>query len=105
MKDKIGIVEQQYPEGHYIGLGLGIGIPLGMPIGMAMGNIALGPAMGVPIGIAIGLAMEAKATEEGKIRPLTNEEKKRKKTVLWSALGLGLFMSFIGILTYFNLGW
>ena len=91
----------KYPEGHFIAIGIAIGIPLGLPLGLAMGNIALGPGLGLPIGVAIGLAMEEKYKREGRIRPLTKEEKKRQK--LGAAIGIGLLgiLMLIGIMFFF----
>jgi len=44
-----------------------------------MGLIGIGPAIGVAFGLALGSSIEAKYKKEGKIRLLTEEEKKRKK--------------------------
>jgi len=77
---------KKYPKGHFVGMWMGIGTAifsgLGIPVSIATGNIGLigiGPALGVAFGLAIGSSIEAKYKKEGKIRPLTEEEKKRKK--------------------------
>ena len=77
---------KKYPEGHFVGMWMGIGIAIftgvGVPVAFATGNpglLGIGPALGVSIGLAIGSGIEAKYKKEGKIRPLTEEEKKRRK--------------------------
>lgn len=76
----------QYPEGHFVRKWMAICIALfsgfGIPISIATGNhafIGIGPALGISIGLSIGSSIEAKHRQEGKIIPLTEEEKKRKK--------------------------
>lgn len=75
-----------YPEGHFVGMWMGIGVAifsgLGIPLSIATGNtglIGIGPAIGIAFGLAIGSSIEAKYKKKGKIRSLTEEEKKRKK--------------------------
>jgi predicted nucleic acid-binding Zn ribbon protein len=77
---------KKYPEGHFIGMWIGIGIAIfsgiGIPLSIATDNpglIAIGPAIGVSIGVAIGSSIETKNKKEGKIRPLTEDEKKSRK--------------------------
>jgi len=79
----------KYPEGHY----MAIGIAIGVAIGLALDNLAIG----IGVGAGIGIAMEAKAKKEGKIRPMTKEEKGRQK---WFLL-IGLLMFILGIIAYF----
>jgi len=88
----------KYPEGHFVGQWMGIGIALGagigVPIGLAIGNpgfFGIGLPIGLAIGSAIGAAKEKKAKEEGRIRPLTEQEKKRKKNAIF--VGIGLLIS------------
>ena len=69
----------KYPEGYFLSMGIALGLPLGFPIGLAMDNIALGPGFGMAIGVAIGAALESKYKKQGKIRPLTKQEKKNRK--------------------------
>jgi hypothetical protein len=91
----------KYPERHFMGQGIAIGIGIGVAIGVALGNIALGPAIGVAIGVAIGSAMEEKAKKEGKIRPMSPEEKEKQKKRIWFGLGLGLMLFIIGAVVFF----
>jgi len=81
--------ENIYPEGHFLGLWMGIGDP---------GFIGIGPAIGISFGLAIGQAIENKHKQEGKIRPLTESEiKRRKKTItagiIILAFGVLMFIS------------
>lgn len=51
-----------YPEGHFVWMWMGIG-----------------SAIGVAIGLAVGSSIEARYQQEGKIRPLSEKEKRRQK--------------------------
>lgn len=89
--------QKQYPEGHFLGVGIAIGMLIFSGVGVALstsldnpGLIGIGPAIGVAIGVAIGQAMEDKAKKEGKVRPLTPKEKKRQKLLSWIGLGIAL---------------
>jgi len=76
----------KYPEGHFVWMWMGIGIAIfsgiGIPLSIVsenLGFMGIGPAIGVAIGLAVGSSIEAKYKKEGKIRPLSEKEKKRKK--------------------------
>jgi len=98
---------KKYPEGHFVVMWMGIGIAifsgLGIPLAIVTENfglIGIGPAMGAAFGVVIGQSVEAKYKKEGKIRPLTEEERKRKQigvtvgliVLLFLALSAFLFM-------------
>lgn len=94
---------KKYPEGHFVGMWMGIGIAifsgLGIPLSIATGNnglIGIRPALGVSFGLAIGSSIEAKHKEKGEIRPLTEEEKKRKKTEIIA----GIVILSLGVLSF-----
>ena len=77
---------KKYPEGRFIGMWMGIGIAIfsgiGIPLSIVSENpgfIGIGPAIGVAFGLAVGSSIEARYQKEGKIRPLSEKEKKRKK--------------------------
>lgn len=94
--------KEKYPEGHFIGMWMGIGIAIYTGVGVALssatknpGLLGIGPAIGVAFGLAVGQAIEAKYKKEGKIRPLTEDEKRKKKRLVWVGLvvlGLGVFV-------------
>ena len=100
----MGNNEKKYPEGHFLGMWMAIGIAifsgLGIPLSFVTKNpglIGIGPAIGVAFGLAIGQSIENKYKLEGKIRPLTESEQKRKKMVVLAgiailALGVLLFV-------------
>lgn len=82
MDDKL----KKYPEGQLVGMWMAIGIAifsgLGIPISIVTNNfgfIAIGPALGVSFGLAIGQSIENRYKKEGRLRPLTESEQKRKK--------------------------
>ena len=77
---------KKYPEGHFVGMWMGAGIAIfsgiGIPLSIVSENpglIGIGPAIGVAFGLAVGSSIEARYQKEGKIRPLSEKEKKRKK--------------------------
>lgn len=93
----------KYPEGHFVSMWMGIGIAIlagiGIPLSIVTHNyglIGIGPALGVAFGLSIGQAIENKYKKENKIRPLTEEEKKRKKIAVLA--GLALFT--LGIMVF-----
>lgn len=102
--------EKKYPEGHFIGMWMGIGIAIfsgiGVPISIATNNhafIGIGPALGVAFGLSIGQGIENKYKKEGKIRPLTKEEKKNKKIAVIIGVVLLLILALLGAV-FFILG-
>ena len=100
--------DKKYPEGHFVGMWMGIGIAIfsgiGIPLSIATENpgfIGIGPALGLAFGLAIGTSIESKYKKEGKIRPLTKDENKKKKMyvstgiiglILLSTIGLAIFL-------------
>jgi hypothetical protein len=89
---------EKYPEGHFVGLWTGLGIAIfsgiGIPLSIISDNLAfigIGPAMGTAIGVAIGQALEEKYQREGKIRPLTEAEKKRKRIAIAAGVSILVF--------------
>ncbi len=94
---------KKYPEGHFVGMWMGIGTAifsgLGIPLSIATGNaglIGIGPALGVAFGLAIGSSIEAKYKKEEKIRPLTEQEKKRRKIGIIA----GIVILSLGVLSF-----
>lgn len=85
-KNSEGGENKKYPEGHFTGMWMIIGIAifsgLGIPLSIVTENpglIGIGPALGVAFGLSIGAGIESKMKKEGKIRPLSKEEKKKRK--------------------------
>ena len=94
---------KKYAEGHFVGMWMGIGTAifsgLGIPLSIATGNtglIGIGPGLGVAFGLAVGSSIEAKHKKEGKIRPLTEEEKKRRKMGIIA----GIVVLSLGVLSF-----
>ena len=99
MNEKI----EKYPEGHFIGRWMCIGIliisGIGIPFGIITHNYIfayIGPAIGVAFGMIIGQSIENKYKQEGRIRPLTEKEQKRKK----NAVIAGTFIFTLGVFVY-----
>jgi hypothetical protein len=98
---------KKYPEGHFLGLWMGIGIAifsgLGIPLAIVTENpglIGIGPAVGVSFGLAIGVGVESKYKKEGKIRPLTDEEKKKRKMLVTTGILILTALSIIGLVIF-----
>ncbi|MDD2666484.1 MAG: hypothetical protein PHD13_05710 [Methanocellales archaeon] len=99
-----GRKNKTYPEGHFVGMWMGIGIAIftgiGVPLSFALENpglIGIGPALGVAFGLALGQSIEDKYRKEGKIRPLTKDEKHKKEMLVTAGIavcmiGLALFL-------------
>ena len=95
--------DKKYPEGHFLGMWMGIGIAIfsgiGIPVSIATENpgfIGVGPALGVAFGLAIGQSIENKYKENGRIRPLTESEQKRKKKTVF----VGVAILTLGVLIF-----
>jgi len=104
MDDKV----KKYPEGHFVGMWMGIFIAIfsgfGIPLSVATENygfIGIGPALGVAIGLSIGQSIEHKYKQEGRIRPLTETEQKRKKNAVFVGIAALILGILIFILLYF----
>lgn len=96
MKNNFDINEDKFPEGHFVGVWMGIGMAVCSGLGVTIcvitdnfGLIGVGPALGVAIGLSIGQSIENKYNKVGRIRPLTEPEKRKQKIVL--AVGIALF--------------
>jgi hypothetical protein len=100
-------INKKYPEGHFVGMWMVIGIAIFSVIGIPLsiitensGFIGIGPALGVGFGLAIGSSIEAKYKKEGKIRPLTKDEKKKRKTLVTIGIVILTVGSIIGFLVF-----
>ena len=94
---------ETYPEGHFVGMWMGIGIAIfsgvGIPlciVSRMLGLIGIGPALGVAFRLALGQSIEAKYRKEGKIIPLTEDEKKKRKKLV----AAGIFLLILGLLIF-----
>jgi predicted MFS family arabinose efflux permease len=94
---------ERHPEGHFVGMwmaiGVAIGAAIGIPLGFAIGNpglFGIGLPVGLALGLSIGSAIEAKYKKEGKLRPLTEEEKRNRK----SGVVIGMALLLIGVGTF-----
>ncbi len=99
--------QKKFPEGHFVGMWIGIGMAIfsgiGVPISIALDNsglIGIGPAIGIAFGAGIGASIEAKKREEGLIRPLTEDEKIKRKRLKNIGLGI-LIIGFLALLIIF----
>ncbi len=99
--------DKKYPEGHFVGIGIGIGMAMFSGVGVALsvalespGLIGIGPALGVGAGVAIGKSIEEKKRKEGKIRPLTDNEKLNRKWLMIAGGGL-LVVGFLVLLALY----
>jgi hypothetical protein len=95
--------KEKYPEGHFVGMWMGIGVAIfagiGVPLSIALkvpGLIGIGPALGIAFGLSLGQSIESKYKKEGKIRPLTEDEKKKRKMLVIA----GISVLILGVLIF-----
>lgn len=85
--------EGKHPQGYWVSAGISIGAGFGVALGLVFDNLALGIAIGAAFGVAIGAALEQQ--KKDKIRPLTEQEKKRQR--LGILIGLAMLLLLIGL--------
>ena len=103
MKNNLDKNEKKFPKGHFVGMWMVIGIAifsgLGVPLSIITDNfgfIGIGPAIGVAFGLSIGQSIENKYNKEGRIRPLTETENRRRKI----AIIIGIALLTLGVLVF-----
>ncbi len=96
------------PVGHYKSLGVTIGFAIcagiGIPLSIILDNMSLigiGAIVGVLLGSIIGESFEKKHAAAGNIRPMTEEEIKKKKNQIMILMIAGA-LGFV-VLMYFQL--
>ena len=101
--------DKKYPEDYFLGMWMAIGVAIFsgfvIPLSIATKNYAfvgMGPALGVAFGLSIGQAIENKYKKENRIRPLTEEEKKRKKLAVIAGLALLTLGVLVFLWRYFS---
>jgi hypothetical protein len=94
---------KKYTEGHFVGMWIGICIAIfsgfGIPLSIVTKNygfIGIGPAIGIAVGVAIGQSIENRYKQEGKIRPPSEPEIKRKKNTVIT----GIIILIFGVLAF-----
>ena len=100
--------DKNYPEGHFVGMWIAICIVIFSGFGIALSNatenpgfIGIGPTIGVAVGVAIGKSIENKYKQEGRIRPLSKSELKRKKNAFIAAICALTFLVVLFVLLRF----
>jgi uncharacterized membrane protein YidH (DUF202 family) len=78
---------KQYPEGFFVSFGLALGMVAGLLFSVILHNPDFF-VIGLPVGLALGAAVELKYRKEGRIRPLTPEETKRRTIMVIAAVAL-----------------
>ena len=84
---------KQYPEGHFKWKGMAVGMPFGIPIGLAIGGpafLGVGVCAGMCLGLAAGSAVESKYRSDGRVRPMTEEERRRKRLGIVGGICVGV---------------
>ena len=101
---------EKFPEGHFVGMWMGIAIAIftgvGVPLSIATGNpglIGIGPAIGVAFGLSVGSAIEAKHKKEGKIRPLTEDEREKRKKAVTLGFVILIALAVLGFVIFLKL--
>jgi len=93
----------KYPKGHFVIMWMGIGGAIFAGLGTTLsaltenfGLIGIGPAIGIAFGLSIGQSIENKYNKEGRIRPLTEAEKRKRKNVIL----LGVALLSLGVIVF-----
>lgn len=96
-------MQEKYPEGHFVNMWISIGIVIFSGLGVLLVIITqnhtffvIVPVLGVAFGLAIGQVIENKYKKEGKIRPLTEDEKKLKKMTI----SAGIVLLILGVIVF-----
>jgi drug/metabolite transporter (DMT)-like permease len=94
--------KRKHPKGYWMAVGIGVGVAIGVAMGPIFENIGVGIAIGVAIGSGLGASLERKNRDD--IRPLTEQERKRRKWV--AAIGITLvgILVLALIIAYFLMG-
>jgi hypothetical protein len=92
--------EKKYPEGYWMGVGLSIGVAIGVALGPLFDNIGIGIAIGIAIGSGIGASLEQRYKDN--IRPLTEQENKRRRWAVIIGLLILLASVIATILLWFS---
>lgn len=91
--------EKKYPKGYWMGVGISIGIAIGVALGPIFDNFGVGIGIGVAIGSGIGASLEQKNKDN--IRPLTEQEKVRRKRGITIGLAVAAILAVLLIIVYF----
>jgi zinc transporter ZupT len=78
--------ERRHSKGYWMSIGISLGVAMGAALGMTLDNLGAGIGIGVAIGAGIGAALEQKNKDN--IRPLTEQENRRRR---WAVI-LGLLI-------------
>jgi hypothetical protein len=92
--------EKKYPKGYWMGVGLSIGVAIGVALGPLFDNIGIGIAIGIAIGSGIGASLEQRYKDN--IRPLTEQENKRRRWAVIIGLLILLASVIATILLWFS---
>jgi hypothetical protein len=103
----MAVKNRKYAEGHFVGMWMAICIVIfsgiGVPLFIALENpglIGIGPAIGVALGLSIGSGIESRYKKEGKIRPLTGEEKKKREMLVAAGVAILAILSVMGLVVF-----
>jgi divalent metal cation (Fe/Co/Zn/Cd) transporter len=80
---------KKHPQGYWMSVGISMGVAIGVAFGPIFDNIGVGIGIGIAIGTAIGASLEQKYKDN--TRPLTEEERNRRK---WASV-IGLAVSVV----------
>ena len=83
--------DSRHPRGYWMGVGISLGAAIGAALGMGLENTGAGIGIGIALGAGIGASLEQR--NKDKIRPLTDEEKKRQKV----GVIVGLVLAVLGL--------
>lgn len=86
--------------GQNVAMGVALGPGLGVGLGMALGNLPLGIGVGMMMGMAVGLALDLRHKEEGNRMDEKDQQRQKKRFVLFMLIGLALFLVLISLYVF-----
>ncbi len=97
----MSINRSKHPRGYWMGVGISIGVAIGAALGPIFDNLGAGIGIGIAIGTAIGASLEQRNKDN--LRPLTEQEKMRRKRSITIGLILTAILGVLLIIVSFFL--
>ena len=97
--------QKKYPKGRIVGIWMALSVVIfsciAIPLSIVSDNyglIGIGPSIGVAIGLAIRQSIEQKYEKQGRIRPLTEQERKATRFGITTAIIIFVVLAVIFLL-------
>lgn len=94
---------KDYAQGDVPAIAMAVGMPLGLAVGLAFGEpafMAVGVGIGAAAGLAVGAGIESDLKKRGRIRALSEQERRRRRVFAIAGIAVGLVL-FVTLLTVY----